>query len=46
MADPLAICATEERRSVIRLLLSEDINPTEIHRKMQVPYRDSCLWIL
>jgi len=43
MAAPLAICATEEQRSVIRFLSGEGVKPIEIHRRMKVQYFDACL---
>ena len=43
MADPLATCTKEERRSVIRFLGSEGVKPIEIHRRMKVQYGDACL---
>jgi len=36
MAAPLATCAKEEQRSVIRFLRSEGVKPIEIHRRMEV----------
>jgi hypothetical protein len=36
MAAPLATCAKEEQRSVIRFLSSEGVKPIEIHRQMKV----------
>jgi len=43
MAGPLATCTKEEQRSVIRFLRSEGVKPIEIHRRMEVQYRDACL---
>jgi len=43
MAAPLATCAKEEQRTVIRFLSSEGVKPTEIHRRMKVQYGDACL---
>ena len=43
MAAPLATCAKEEQRSVIRFLSSEGVKPIEIHRRMKVQYGDACL---
>ena len=43
MAAPLSACAVEEQRSVIRLLWSEIVKPSEIYRRMKVQYGDSCL---
>ena len=43
MAVPLATCTKEERRSVIRFLSSEGVNPIEIHGQMKVQYGYACL---
>ena len=45
MAAPLFPCTVEEQRSVIRFffLWSEDVKPSEIYRKMNFQYGDSCL---
>jgi len=33
----------EDKRSVIPLLWSEDVKPSELYRRMKVQYGDSCL---
>ncbi|GFV42168.1 hypothetical protein TNCV_3164001 [Trichonephila clavipes] len=38
MAAPLMICTMEERRTVIRFLLEEEMKSSEINRRMQVQY--------
>jgi hypothetical protein len=43
MAAPLATCANEGQRSVIRFLSSERVKPIERHRRMKVQYGDACL---
>jgi len=43
MAAPLSTCTVEEQRSIIRLLWSESVKPSEIYRRMKVQYGDSCL---
>ena len=43
MAAPLATCAKEEQRSVVRFFSSEGVKPIEIHRRMKVQYGDACL---
>jgi len=43
MAFPLATCAKEEQRSVIRILSSEWVKPIKIHRRINVQYSDACL---
>ena len=43
MAAPLETCTKEEQRSAIRLLGSDGVNPSEIHRRMKVQYGDACL---
>jgi len=43
MASPLATCAKEKQRSVIRILSSEGVKPIKIHRRMKVQYSDACL---
>ena len=43
MASPLATCAKEEQRSVIRILNSEGVKSIKIHRRMKVQYSDECL---
>jgi len=42
-AAPLATCTKEEQRSVIRFLISEEVKPIEINRRMKVQYGDACL---
>ena len=43
MAAPLSNYAVEEQRSVIRLLWSEGVKPSEIYRRMKVQYGNSFL---
>jgi hypothetical protein len=43
MAAPLSTCTVKEQRSVIRFLWSEGVKPSEIYRRMEVQYGDSCL---
>ena len=43
MAAPLEACTWEEQSSIIRFLGSEDVNPSEIHRRMKMQYGDACL---
>jgi len=43
MASPLATCAKEEQRSVIRILSSEMVKHIKFHRRMTVQYGDACL---
>jgi len=43
MAAALSTCTVEEQRSVIRFLWSEGVKPSEIYRRMNVQYGDSCL---
>jgi len=43
LAAPLATCAKEEKRSVIRFLSSEEVKLIEIHRRMKVQCGDACL---
>jgi len=38
MAAPLSTCSVEEQRSVIRLLWSEGVKPSEIYRSMKFQY--------
>ncbi len=40
---PLLISTFEERRSMIRFLLAENIKPCEIYRRMQSQYGSSCM---
>ena len=43
MAAPLEACTREVQRSAIRLLGSEGVNPSEIHRRMKLQHGDACL---
>jgi hypothetical protein len=43
MATSLQTCIREEQRSLIHFLSSEGVKPTEIHKKMKMQYRDTCL---
>jgi hypothetical protein len=43
MAAPPATCTKEEQRSVIHFLISEGVNPIEIHCRMKVQYGCACL---
>ena len=43
MAAPLEACIREDQRSVIHLLGSDGVNPSEIHRRMKMQYADACL---
>ena len=43
MATPLATCTKEEQCSVIRFFKFEEVQPIEIHRRMNVQYGDACL---
>jgi len=43
MTAPLATCANEEQRSVIRFLNSEGVKPIKIHRRVKVQYGGACL---
>ena len=43
MAAPLSTCTVEEQRSVICFLWSEGVKTSEIYRRMEVQYGDSCL---
>ena len=46
MTAPLPACTKEEQRSVIlflSFLVSEGVNPIEIHRRMKVQYSGACL---
>ena len=43
MAAPLSTGTMEEQKSVIRFLGSEGVKPSEICRRMEVQYGDSCL---
>jgi hypothetical protein len=43
LAAPLSTCTREEQRSVIRFLSSQVVKPTEINRRMEDQYGDTCL---
>ena len=43
MEAPFKACTREEERSVIRLLGSEGVNPSEIHHKIKMQHGDACL---
>ena len=43
MATPLSTCTVEGQKSVIHFLWSEGVKPSEIYRRMEVQYGDSCL---
>ena len=43
MAAPLSTCTVEEQRSIICVLWSEGVKPSEIYRRMKFQYGDSCL---
>ena len=43
MTASLEECTREEQCSVIRLLGSEGVNPSEIYHRMKIQYGDSCL---
>jgi len=43
MAATLSTCTVEEQQSVIHFLWSEGVKPSEIYRRMEVQYGDSCL---
>ena len=43
MATPLSTCTVEEQQSVIHFLWPEGVKPSEIYRRMEVQYGDSCV---